>query len=209
VVLLTHAPTAATRTAAFPADEPLDEPGLRAARSVTIGWHPGSDILRLAPSASCRETAAVLGLPDGVADPALRDADHGRWRGRSLDDVAVQDPAGVHDWLTDPDATPHGGEPVRALLARVASWLDALEGDARVVAVVGQAVVRAAVVHALRAPAAAFWRLDAAPLTRTDLIRGARGWTVRRTAERLPGRIRTAPAHPGKHPIKSGACTGD
>ena len=52
--------------------------------------------------------------------------------------------------MTDPDAAPHGGESLTALLARVAAWLDeqaALDGTA--VAVTHGGVVKAAVVHAL------------------------------------------------------------
>jgi broad specificity phosphatase PhoE len=206
VVLLTPAPTAATRTAAFAADEPLDAAGLHAAQAATFGWHSRSDLLRYGPARRCRATAEALGLgavsavgpssdPSVASDPSIADAlddcDHGRWSGRTLDEVLAEDPAGLEAWLTDPDAAPHDGETISALLARVAGWLDGLVTDPavdgrRVVAVTHTAVVRAAVVHALSAPPASFWRIDAAPLTRTDLsYRPGGHWTVRRTAERL------------------------
>lgn len=93
-------------------------------------------------------------------------------------------PAAVHAWLTDPDAAPHGGESLTVLLARVGAWLDADHaGDdaAHVVAVTHAAVVRAALVVTLGAPASAFWRIDIAPLTVT-VLRGRPGrWTVRGT----------------------------
>ena len=93
-------------------------------------------------------------------------------------------PAAVHAWLTDPDAAPHGGESLTALLGRVAAWLDvdhAEEDAGHVVAVTHAAVVRAALVVSLGAPASAFWRIDIAPLTAT-VLRGRPGrWTVRGT----------------------------
>jgi broad specificity phosphatase PhoE len=41
-------------------------------------------------------------------------------------------------------------------------------------------VVRAAVVHALGAPLHAFWRIDAAPLSLTELHAADGRWTVTR-----------------------------
>lgn len=40
------------------------------------------------------------------------------------------------------------------------------------------AVIRAAVVHGLRLPAEAFWRLDVAPLTLTELSGRSGRWNV-------------------------------
>ncbi|MFD5204753.1 histidine phosphatase family protein, partial [Streptomyces sp. NPDC058375] len=45
-------------------------------------------------------------------------------------------------------------------------------------AVAETAVVRAAVVHALRLPSEAFWRLDVAPLTLTELSGRSGRWNV-------------------------------
>jgi hypothetical protein len=52
-------------------------------------------------------------------------------------------------------------------------------------AVCGPALVRAAVVAVLGAPAVAFWRIDVAPLTVTDLRGGPHRWTVRATGNSL------------------------
>ena len=66
---------------------------------------------------------------------------------------------------------------------RVAAWLDALPSDAgRVLAVVEQAVARAAVVHALGAPRQAFWRIDVLPLSTVELTGRNGRWNLR-TAE--------------------------
>ncbi|NEB75543.1 histidine phosphatase family protein, partial [Streptomyces sp. SID14478] len=73
-----------------------------------------------------------------------------------------------------------GGESVTQVCARVAGWLDGVPGGAgRLVAVVEPDVVRAAVVHATGAPLAAFWRLDVAPLTVTELSGRLGRWNVR------------------------------
>lgn len=64
-----------------------------------------------------------------------------------------------------------------ALIARVGAELAGLaEGTHRVV--VEQAVVRAAVVHALELPAAAFWRLDVRPESVTTLTGRAGRWNL-------------------------------
>jgi len=67
------------------------------------------------------------------------------------------------------------------MLARVAGWLDEQSAlDGRAIAVTHAGVVKAAVVHALSAPAAAFWRLDATPLAVTELHAHDGRWTVAR-----------------------------
>ncbi|MFJ9847424.1 histidine phosphatase family protein [Kitasatospora sp. NPDC101155] len=77
----------------------------------------------MAPSTRCRLTAGVLGI---TAEPAgaLADLHVGSWRGHSLDEIAVTQPAEVSSWLADPTATPQRGESVAALYARVGGWLE-------------------------------------------------------------------------------------
>ncbi|MCJ1678547.1 histidine phosphatase family protein [Streptomyces sp. APSN-46.1] len=118
----------------------------------------------------------------GYGDPCpghdgLRSPDTGAWAGRTLDEVAAEDPAAVQRWLTDPSYAPPGGESLAALTARVGAHLAGLApGTHR--AVVERAVVRAAVVHALELPAAAFWRLDVRPGTVTALSGRAGRWNL-------------------------------
>ncbi|MCM2576234.1 histidine phosphatase family protein [Streptomyces meridianus] len=132
-----------------------------------------------APSARCRETARLLGLPAAV-EPDLRDGDMGSWTGRTLDDIAARDPASLGAWTADPDAAPHGGESVSELCARVARWLDGLpDGTGRAVSVAGPAVVRAAVVHALGAGPGSFPRVDVLPLAVVRFTRRAGRWNLR------------------------------
>ncbi|MFC9293079.1 histidine phosphatase family protein [Streptomyces sp. NPDC057011] len=107
----------------------------------------------------------------------FRGLDTGEWAGRTLDEVAEADPAGVHAWLTDPRYAPPGGESVEALIARVGAELDGLAAATHR-AEVEQAVVRAAVVHALELPAAAFWRLDVRPGSVTTLTGRSGRWNL-------------------------------
>jgi broad specificity phosphatase PhoE len=195
LTLLAHAPTAATAAAAFPADDPLDARGRSRLRDAAGGL-PRAARVRCAPDRACRGTADGLGLA-AAADEGLREWDLGRWAGRTLDAVAADEPDAVHAWLADPGAAPHGGEPLAAVLARVRAWLAALP-DGHTLGVCGPAVVRAAVVAVLDAPPAAFWRVDAAPLTATDLRGGPRRWTVRATGVPLaagPEGVDGAAAH--------------
>jgi broad specificity phosphatase PhoE len=82
--------------------------------------------------------------------------------------------------MTDPDARPHEGESLTGFAARVASWLDEqAREDGLWVAVTHGGVVKAAIVHALAAPIAAFWRIDVAPLAVTEMDAHNGHWTLR------------------------------
>ncbi|HLZ66114.1 MAG TPA: histidine phosphatase family protein [Aliidongia sp.] len=171
LTLLCAAPPAGVRPGTFPDDEPADP----AARVPDPGHFAR---LLAAPERRARATAAVLGT-GALVEPTLRDCDYGAWRGRSLAEIGAADPAGAAAWLADPTAAPHGGESLQTLLDRVGGWLDHFDADGHTLAVTHPAVVRAAIVHVLAAPAAAFWRIDVEPLSLTDLRRHAGRWTLR------------------------------
>lgn len=174
-----HGSTSATRASAFPAEESLDEHGRAAAAALgdALAERP-ADVLS-SPSERCRETVAVAGLPAPRIEPALAECDFGAWAGRTLADVHAEDPQAVSAWMTDPDAAPHGGESLSRFARRVAAWLDAqAAADGRALAVTHGGVVKAAVVHALGAPPTAFWRIDVAPLSLTELHCHDRRWTL-------------------------------
>ncbi|MCB8876073.1 histidine phosphatase family protein [Acidisoma silvae] len=178
LTLIANAATAATRQAAFPLDEGLESQGLAKATAlaVSLGRVDGA---WTGPARRARQTAEALGLQAAV-DPALADIDLGRWAGRSLAEIAAEDPQGLGLWTSDPDAAPHDGESVTRLLARVGSWLEAAQpSQGRIVAVTHAAVIRAAMIIILDANPRAFWRIDVEPLACARLQATAGRWTLR------------------------------
>jgi broad specificity phosphatase PhoE len=179
LLLLRHAPTEQTRDGVFGDDGGLSARGLE--QSAALAGHlPRADRASRSPARAAEATAAALDL-DAAADPALADWDFGRWRGRTLEEVQAEEPDGARAWIGDPGAAPHGGERLVDVLARAAAWLDDQSGgpsETRV-AITHAATVRACVVAALGAPPEAFWSLDVAPLSVTELhSRGADGWRI-------------------------------
>jgi broad specificity phosphatase PhoE len=172
LVLVRSAATAATRRAAFASDEPLDAGGVRAAERLA-GMLGRVDAARSSPARRARMTAAAAGLAADV-DPDLAGPDPGPWSGLTLDEVVARDPRGLAAWLDDPD--PDGGLRARVtgFLARAHDW------PGTTVAVTHAGWVRTAVLAALDAPAAAFWRVDVAPASLTVLHRRDRGWLLAR-----------------------------
>ncbi len=179
VMLISPAMNAALREARFAGDASLDESGLRQARASADTLPPADRALH-GPSRRCTRTAEALEI-GSVTEHAIRDWDLGRWTGARLDEVSASEPEAVAAWLADPSASPHGGESLLELWARAGAWLGSLDaGDpGRVLAVVAPAVVRAAVVHALDLSPQAFWRIDVAPLTLTELSGRSGRWNLR------------------------------
>jgi broad specificity phosphatase PhoE len=176
LLLVRHAATTATRAAAFPQDEPLDERGRAAAAELV----PSATESLSSPAVRCLQTAVAAGL-DPLIDDALAECDFGSWAGRSLAEVHATDPDAARDWMTDPDACPHGGESMSVFVRRVGDWIDAqARRDGRALAITHGGVVKAALVHALGTPPAAFWQFDVAPLAVTELHAHDGRWTVTR-----------------------------
>lgn len=104
----------------------------------------------------------------------------------SLDDVAAIDPGAVARWIADADFKDHGGESRTDLSLRVMGWLDRVLAEGQhAVAITHATVVRAVVLGVLSAPPEAFWRIDTAPLTLTELRHDGRAWRVRFVANVL------------------------
>ncbi|UQA96945.1 histidine phosphatase family protein [Streptomyces halobius] len=177
VMLISPAAGLAQREVRFDDDGPLSEAGLRRARAAA-GTLPTMGRIMVSPSARCRRTAEGLGLPAGVVSAPAGCA-RGRWRGRTLAEVADAEPEAVSAWLSDPGFAGHGGESLRQLCDRVGAWLTKLAAEpGRVLAVAEPDVVRAAAVCALQLPVEAFWRLDVAPLTATELSGRSGRWNL-------------------------------
>lgn len=177
LLLVRHAPTSATREAAFPADEPLDERGRRQAATLAAALPRRTEVIT-SPARRCRQTAEAAGL-EASADERIGECDFGTWAGRSLADVNADEPKAVQSWMLDPDAAPHGGESLAVFCTRIARWLDDQAGrEGRLAAITHGEVIKAAVVHALGAPLLAFWRIDATPLACTELHAHGGRWTI-------------------------------
>jgi broad specificity phosphatase PhoE len=183
LILVASGATAATRVAAFPHDEPLEDQAIRRAAALRRRFSSGERAL-CGPALRARQTADALGLVAEV-DNDLDDCDFGRWKGLRLADLAAAEPDAVAAWLSDPEADVHGGESVATLIRRVSAWLDCQSADdGRIIAVTHASVMRAAVLHALAAPAQSFWRIDIAPLARVEMTTQQGHWTLRSIAHR-------------------------
>jgi broad specificity phosphatase PhoE len=179
-LLVRHAPSIATRGAVFPDDEALDAEGLAQA-SLLAGRLPAEFEVLASPARRCRQTAAALGL-DPRIEPQISECDFGSWAGRTLAQVHEDDAQASEHWMTDPDAAPHGGESLSSFSARIAAWLDQMagtEGD-DIAAITHGGVIKAAVTHALAAPIMAFWQIEVAPLSVTELQVHNGRWTLKR-----------------------------
>ncbi|MEU8706271.1 phosphoglycerate mutase family protein [Streptomyces sp. NPDC048565] len=167
VSLVAAARSSALLAERFDDDRPLDDAGWREVQLAAHALVPlgAAELRYCSPTPRSRATGDALGFAP-LVQPALRDCDMGRWRGLTLSDVAAREPAGVDAWLADPRSAPHGGESLLAFISRVGSWLDTRPvREGTVVAVAEPAVVRAALVYALKAPPSTYWNVDVRPLS--------------------------------------------
>jgi broad specificity phosphatase PhoE len=175
--LIAHGASDATRAARFPNDEPLEPSAIRAAEALR-GRLRRHDRVLTSPARAALGTAEALGL-DAEIERALRDCDYARWGGLDLSDVAARDADGFAKWLSDPDAAPHGGESLIALINRVGVFLSyMLRSQGATLAITHASVVRAAIVSALGAGPSAFWRIDVAPLAIARLSGREGRWNI-------------------------------
>ena len=178
IILIAHGETSATRRGVFPVAERLDDRGRKEANRVA-GTLPKAGTILSGPALAARDTGTALGY-DAVVDTALDGLDVGRWAGRSVMEIGMADADAATAWIEDPAFAGHGGESIEMLIMRVGLWLEARrEGSGTTIAVTHAAVVRAAAICALDAPAKAFWRIDVAPLAALTLSSDGRRWTVR------------------------------
>ena len=184
ITFISHAATGASRAASFPLDEAVLPKEHE--RIASMSWAaPRSRYVLCGPEQRTRQTAEALNLSAEVA-PELRDCDYGTWCGYDLEAIQQEDPEGLLEWLMDVDAAPHGGESFVELIERVGEWIVDQQDAGHIIAITHPAVIRAALVHALSAPPQAFWRIDIAPLTLTDLRFNGMAWTLRSAGSPLP-----------------------
>ncbi|WP_338675531.1 histidine phosphatase family protein [Streptomyces sp. SCSIO 30461] len=182
VTLVTAARSCSRLAERFDDDRPLDESGWYEVRLAARHLEPlgAAELRYCSPTARSRGTADALGYAT-LAQPALSDCDMGRWRGYTLTEVAAREPDAVDVWLADPRAAPHGGEPLLGFIGRVGGWLDSrpVDDGGSVLAVAEPAVVRAALVYALKAPPSMYWNVDVRPLSTVVLTGRSGRWNLR------------------------------
>ncbi|MEV6650532.1 histidine phosphatase family protein [Streptomyces sp. NPDC051219] len=182
VTLIAAARSAALLAERFDDDRPLDQAGWHEVQLAAQGLIPlgAAELRYCSPTPRSRATGQALGFAP-MAQPALRECDMGRWRGRTLGEVTAQEPEAVDAWLADPRSAPHGGESLLSFISRIGGWLDTRPADdgGAIVAVAEPSVVRAALVYALKAPPSTYWNVDVRPLSTVTLAGWAGRWSLR------------------------------
>ncbi|WP_329114602.1 histidine phosphatase family protein [Streptomyces sp. NBC_01465] len=182
VTLVAAARSSSRLAERFDDDRPLDQTGWHEIQLVAHTLVPlgAAELRYCSPTARSRATGEALGYAP-LVQPALSDCDMGRWRGYTLSEVTAREPGAVDAWLADPRSAPHGGESLLAFISRIGRWLDTRPADAAgsIVAVAEPAVVRAALVYALKAPPSAYWNVDVRPLSTVTVSGRAGRWSLR------------------------------
>jgi broad specificity phosphatase PhoE len=175
--LIAHGASGATRALRFPEDEPLEISAIATTAALRGRLRRYNRVLT-SPARAALETVEALDL-EAEIEPVLSDCDYARWRGLSLADVAARDADRFAKWLRDPDAAPHGGESLTALIGRVDRFLSGmLTSEGATLAITHVPIVRAAIVSALGAGPMAFWRIDVAPLSIARLSGREERWNL-------------------------------
>lgn len=176
LTLVAHALTPALRGLVLGGAAEPDAASLEAARELKLD----ADEVFAGPEPAAVKTAEAFGLTPRP-DNALRDREYGDWTGRSLEELLAADPQQVAGWLEHPHTAPPGGESANDVLIRVADWLGDLasaDDSKKVVAVVHPAVVRAAVLYVLEAPAESLRHVDVRPLSVVHLSAHTGAWSL-------------------------------
>lgn len=171
IVFVRHGETAANRQrlALGRADPPLTERGNEQAAALANRLGPlGVATVLTSPLLRARETAvpiAAAGGADLVVDDRLVELDYGEWDQKSFPDLPAEELA---RWRNDPTFAPPGGESLRTVGLRVASFCTEMLDGPTVIAVSHVSPIKAAVSWALGAGEELGWRmfLELASITR-------------------------------------------
>ena len=178
LTMIASGATPGMRKGRFPNDEPLEAKS-RAGAAALASSLGRADRVWVSPALAARQTAEALGL-QATIEPLLAEQDFARWAGRSFEDVQAEDPEGMAAWFADPEAAPHGGEPLSAVARRGTVLIERLAGEGgHTIAVSHPVLIRAAIVHVLGAPLSSVWKIDIEPLSLTDLRNDGRRWVLR------------------------------
>jgi broad specificity phosphatase PhoE len=187
LLLIRHATTAETRRAAFPATSGarvaagcpgLDRAGQALARALA-GKLPAAERCWSSHAVRAMQTAELLGGPPPATHADLAECDFGEWAGYDAEAIHAKNPEALTAWYADPDTAPPGGESLAAVRRRARGVLArAAAAGGTTWAVTHGGLIRAALLEVLGLPAAAVWRLDAAPASVTELHHTAGAWRL-------------------------------
>lgn len=104
-------------------DAPLTPLGQEQARRVGL-WAAGQAVTRIytSPLRRARETSVLIAAPGRlpvVVQPLLAETRMGRWDGRPIREVMVEEAEAYQAWHEDPGCAPPGGEGMAELAARM------------------------------------------------------------------------------------------
>jgi len=177
--LLRHGETEWSRARRFTGgrDVPLLPSGQRQAEAAAAALAGVSlAAVYASPLERCRAFAEPIAKPhrlDVTLDPRFQEMRFGAWEGLTRDEAAAHSPALYARWREAPgEATPPGGDALRAVAARVSEGLAAVQAahDGGTVALVTHAiVVRLIVLAALGLDAGRLWSVDASPGGLTEI----------------------------------------
>jgi len=147
-------------------DDPLSKKGWTEMHTVVDG-HNNWDAIIHSPLSRCAEFAtelsATLGIPRSD-DDRLKEIGFGAWEGLTGDEIRAKDENAMRRFYQDPvNNQPDGAERLRAFYLRVsAAWEDiiATTQQERLLLVVHAGVIRAIVVHVLKAPLLSMYRMQ-------------------------------------------------
>ncbi len=178
ILFICQAETVDLRKGRFPSAEQAARRLLDAA--VQLAEIIGSfDLVYCAPQKAARDTAEVM-FKTAIIAPEIRDIDYGRWSGRLIREVALEDDIAFQSWVGG--ASTPGGESLQELIDRITKWLDArMDEMGNTVAIVSPAVLRAVVISVLNAPIQSFSRLDISALSSLRITCDGKRWNVHLT----------------------------
>jgi broad specificity phosphatase PhoE len=168
------------RRGAFPCDEAA-EPRHVSKGATVAAYLARVDRVLTSPALRARQTAEAF-MPMATEEEALADQDFGEWAGKQLARLYDADRAEFAAWLTDPAATPPGGESFAHVCRRIDGFMAGLlRKKGATVAITHPAVIRAAILSVLGASPACFARIDVEPLSLTEFRADGRRWMLRAT----------------------------
>lgn len=165
-------------------DDPLSEKGWLQMRTAVEGNCPWTQVVS-SPLLRCNAFAQELceknTLPLRI-DDRFKEVGFGAWEGLTREQVQARDLQQYNAFYADPvNRRPSGAEPLKVFIARVAQAVDAVVADfagQHVLVVAHAGVIRAAVAHALNAPAGAAYRLQVVNAGLTRICHSAAGFKL-------------------------------